>query len=361
MLDSATRDRQAAAARHGVAGVDGQVRDHLLELAAVGLDKTARVCTRRQPHVGAEQPCEQVLQPANDRSDVEHLRLEYLAAAEGEQLVRQRRRALGGTCDLERVLAARVIGVEAGDEKLGVAPDRGQQVVEIVRNPAGEATDSLELLRVQELLLELEPLGDVAVVQDYDLLAVPLVQAADGLDRAPASVSVAQAQSDRRRLLACEDRGEDRVRTFGVVRMAEREVLRADELLRLPPEDALHRRALVQARPVWGQDCDHVRGVLDQRAEVLLALTQRFMRLKPFGDVLADRDEAGRCSGRVAQERAAPVDRPLLAVARADRALEMWLDLTAGHAVEVVLSHGLVVPEVVEPVLADDLLAAPAG
>ena len=92
--------------------------------------------------------------PFDDVAQLEHLRQDHLAAAEGEQLARERRRASGRAHDLERVLAARVVGVEAGDEELAVAADRGQEVVEVVRDPAGEPSDRLELLRVQQLLLQ---------------------------------------------------------------------------------------------------------------------------------------------------------------------------------------------------------------
>jgi hypothetical protein len=55
----------------------------------------------------------------------------------------------------------------------------------------------------------------------------------------------------------------------------------------LPPQLALpvaqeprDRRAVVEERPVGAEQADHVRGALDQGAEVLLALAQRvFARL----------------------------------------------------------------------------------
>ena len=59
--------------------------------------------------------------------------------------------------------------VNARCERLQIADDDGQQVVEIVRHAAGQLADALHLLRLGELLLRalqrllgLAPLGDVA-------------------------------------------------------------------------------------------------------------------------------------------------------------------------------------------------------
>ena len=43
----------------------------------------------------------------------------------------------------------------------GVALDDGEQVVEVVRDARGELADGLHLLRLPELVLEMQPLGDV--------------------------------------------------------------------------------------------------------------------------------------------------------------------------------------------------------
>jgi isocitrate dehydrogenase (NAD+) len=66
-----------------------------------------------------------------------------------------------GAHDLDRVLAQRVAGRQAVAHRLGVARDRRQQVVEVVRDPAGELADGLHLLRLPELLLQAALVGDV--------------------------------------------------------------------------------------------------------------------------------------------------------------------------------------------------------
>ena len=49
-------------------------------------------------------------------------------------------------------------------QQLGVADDGGEEVVEVVRDAAGELADRLHLLRLTQLLLEALPLGHVADV-----------------------------------------------------------------------------------------------------------------------------------------------------------------------------------------------------
>ena len=47
------------------------------------------------------------------------------------------------------------LGIEAAYEQVGVAPDGGEQVAEVVGDAAGEAAGRLELARLAQLLLEL--------------------------------------------------------------------------------------------------------------------------------------------------------------------------------------------------------------
>ena len=148
----------------------------------------------RELDVVAQEPREQSLELLDDFAEIEDLRQEHLVAAEGEQLARERGSTIGGAHDLQRVRAARVVVVEAGHEELAVAADRGQEVVEVVRDAAGEPSDRLELLRVQQLLLQQALIGDVPVVDDDDPLAVLSAPAPDRLDRAPGAVAVAKPE-----------------------------------------------------------------------------------------------------------------------------------------------------------------------
>ena len=64
-------------------------------------------------------------------------------------------RALGGLLDLLDDRARSGSSARArSSEQLAVAEDDGEQVVEVVRDAAGEPADRLHLLRLAELLLE---------------------------------------------------------------------------------------------------------------------------------------------------------------------------------------------------------------
>ena len=112
-------------------------------------------------HLGADQAARHPRHRANRLIDVERDRLEDLLAAEGEQLARQRRRAIGGVQDLVHLRGHRRVRLDAVRHQLGIAADRGQQVVEVVRDAAGEPADRLHLLGLAQLILELHAIADV--------------------------------------------------------------------------------------------------------------------------------------------------------------------------------------------------------
>ena len=91
------------------------------------------------------------------------VRMQDLPAAEREQLLGQARPRARRERDLARGrLAVRIVRaacVASIDRR--VARDHRQQIVEVVRDAAGERADRLELLRLVQLLLELLALGDL--------------------------------------------------------------------------------------------------------------------------------------------------------------------------------------------------------
>ena len=159
-VDVGGLDREPAAVRHRVARVGREVEDHALDLRAVRLDRGE---AGRQPHadadVVADDPAHHRLHAGDDLVQVEHARVQHLAAAEREQLAGERRRLLGRVGDLADLVA--VLRVGAREQDLGVAGDHRQQVVEVVRDAAGQPADRLHLLRLGEALLEPPPLGHV--------------------------------------------------------------------------------------------------------------------------------------------------------------------------------------------------------
>ena len=122
---------------------------------------TASARSQPQLHLSADQPARHLRHRADDLVEVEGDRLEHLLAAEGQQLARQRCGALGGVQDLIHLRRHRRIGLDAVRHQLRIAADRGQQVVEVVRDAAGEPADRLHLLRLAQLVLELHTIADV--------------------------------------------------------------------------------------------------------------------------------------------------------------------------------------------------------
>ena len=122
-----------------------------------------------QLDVVAEQALQEGADLGHDGVQVERARIQHLAAAEGEQLLRQLGGTVGGALDLAEVAAKLdVVGCPLEQER-GVAGDAGEQVVEVVRDASREPAEALELLRAQELRFQPLPLG--AVAQECDVQA----------------------------------------------------------------------------------------------------------------------------------------------------------------------------------------------
>ncbi len=105
------RDRQRPVARHGVPCVHGEVQEHLPDLARVGLDRP-QGGLELELHLDAfaDQPAQHRLDLAHAVVEVDDARLQHLAAAEREQLVRERGRALARRLDLLGVVLLRWVG-----------------------------------------------------------------------------------------------------------------------------------------------------------------------------------------------------------------------------------------------------------
>ena len=161
-LDVARGDGQDPAPGHGVAGVQRQVEDDLLDLAAVRPDPRARrLRPGLDPDRRTDQPLQDLLHLEDHLVQIEDPELEHLPAAEGQQLLRERGGAARRGAHLADARAPRVLVAQSCQQGLGVAEDDGEQVVEVVRHAARQPADRLELLGLAQLLLEEAALGDV--------------------------------------------------------------------------------------------------------------------------------------------------------------------------------------------------------
>ena len=71
-------------------------------------------------------------------------------------------RSAADECCGEQPSRGLVTGTEPRPEQFKVAEDRCQQIIEVVRDPAGKLADSLQFLGLMKLILDLPHFGDVA-------------------------------------------------------------------------------------------------------------------------------------------------------------------------------------------------------
>jgi hypothetical protein len=266
----------------------------------------------------ADEPPQHRHDPVEDAGEVDERRIRRSLTREGEELPGELGGPAGGAVDLLE-LGGGPLGL--GAQQRRVARDDREQVVEVVRDAAGEAPDRLHATRLLELLLEAALLGDVAD---------------DERGRVDASVRVADREAgDRRR----ERRA---VAAATALRLVLERVARGDPAHQLgvpalpplldehvPPRPADRRLVGPAERPrrgwVPGDDRavepeadDRVAGGVDDGREPALLL----LRLALLGDVARDRRDPG--------------DLALVVLDRADRVRE---DEPPARAVE---SRGLV-------------------
>ncbi len=150
-------EREPSAMRHGVACVEHQVQDHLLDLSWVCQDPARRAEYRDEVDGVAEHRLQQHPHAIGHLVQIERFWREYLAPAVGEELVRQLGGALCAGEHHVRVVPEGAVRREPSLQELAVTHDDDESVVEIVRNAAGELADRPELLLLPELGFEFLP------------------------------------------------------------------------------------------------------------------------------------------------------------------------------------------------------------
>ena len=158
-------DGQAAAIRHRVLGIDREVEDGGLEL--VGIDRGlphSRGEVRLDRDGLADRPAHQIRHALDQAVDVDGFDLERMLAGIGEEAVDQADRAMRGLArGREIALHALVRLAQPQRRQVDVAQNGGEQVVEVVGDPAGEPSDRLHLLRLPQRVLGELALRDLLV------------------------------------------------------------------------------------------------------------------------------------------------------------------------------------------------------
>ena len=154
-------DGDATAVRHRVAGVDAQVEQRVLELR--GIDQRGPEAGRSDNldrDAGADRALDQLLHAGDQPVHVRRFGIKGLPARKGEEAVgegrRAPRRALGGDHVAVDVLETPLF--DAHLHQFERAGDAGQQVVEVVRQAAGELAHGFHLLRLAKEFLGFLPL-----------------------------------------------------------------------------------------------------------------------------------------------------------------------------------------------------------
>ena len=111
--------------------------------------------------VFADEPPQHRFQVQNHPVEIDHLGVDDLPAAEGQQLLGQGRGPVAGLQNVFQVAVKRIVLEDLGPHEFAVARDGHQEIVEIVGHPAGQPAHRLHLLGLEQLPLQGLVLGDI--------------------------------------------------------------------------------------------------------------------------------------------------------------------------------------------------------
>ena len=145
-----------AALRHRVARIDREIENRQLEL--IGIDPRRRQSLRNvkpQRDARPQRALEQIAHALDQPTQIDRHRAQILLARERQQPLGQRSAALGALHRaIDQPMQTRIVR-QALAQQVEIAHHRHQQIVEVMRDAAGELPDRLHLLRLAQLLLRL--------------------------------------------------------------------------------------------------------------------------------------------------------------------------------------------------------------
>ena len=157
------RDGELAAIGHGVARVDGEIEQRAFQL--IGIAQRAPQIVRRDDRKIdglADGPAQQILQRHHELIGIDAFRNQRLPPRKGQQAMGERGGAVG-RCHRRVDVARDIVGaplIETGLQQIQRSDDSRQQIVEVVRDAAGQLPHRFHLLGLQQGLLGgLQPFG----------------------------------------------------------------------------------------------------------------------------------------------------------------------------------------------------------
>src|SRR5208282_2171559 len=159
----ASLENKLAAPGHSVARVDRQVDDDLVELGGIGFDdRGGGFGDDENFDIVTHQRAEKFADVAQAFVEIEQTRLNGGRAAEGEELASERRSAFGRFLDVVNIMRGFSGGIDAVVEKFGAGVNDSEDVIEIVGNATGQASNGFHFLRLMKLAFGFFQGGDVA-------------------------------------------------------------------------------------------------------------------------------------------------------------------------------------------------------
>ena len=139
-----------------VPGVDDQVHHRRLKLTPVRPDnrEVAAVFRDQGDILGQDAP-QQYLELRDQLTEIKALPLDRLLAGEGEKLANKLSRAGRGLADLVQPFVGGIAHRVSLGQFVQLHEDRHEKVVEVVGHATGQLTDSLHLLALRKLKLDL--------------------------------------------------------------------------------------------------------------------------------------------------------------------------------------------------------------
>ena len=309
-LRAGSLNRDPPAIGHGVAGIHHQVHEHLVQLAAIRHHRReVRSELGDDLHVFADQPPQHAFGLVDHAVQVEGPRLGDLLAAEGQQLLGEQGGPRSGRADLFQRFACGLGQARLGQQHFAVSVDDGEQVVEVVRDAPGKASDTVHFLRMLQLHFQARALffgvfafGDVAEERQGGRLPIVL----DGRrghfgDHAPAAAVVPPSSNGATaspRINCCQSRWTS-CPVAGPRRIEDRPAQQLGRALAQKPGEGRIHVAISQI----AYHRDALGGMFHQLAEARFALPRLFARLHALGNVLHHSHEMQRFAGARAHQR----------------------------------------------------------